>query len=86
MKRWWLLIRNSLIGIAVFSLAEIIIMAYYRGTPVSLDGLRGTFLGVFVGILFTALFIAFVLMFIYLYARINSLLEGNIPRDFEENE
>ncbi|WP_085522936.1 hypothetical protein [Tuberibacillus sp. Marseille-P3662] len=82
---WWRWIRNSLIGLAVFSFAELIVIAYFDGVPINIRGLTGSFFGIFVGILFTALFIFFVVIFIYSFARVNSLLERDIPREFEDN-
>lgn len=82
-SRWWRWVRNSLLGIAVFSFAELIVIAYFDGVPINVQELTG-FSGIIIGILFTALFVSFVAAFIYGFAKVNELLERDIPRRFED--
>ncbi|MFD2922822.1 hypothetical protein [Halobacillus naozhouensis] len=83
-NRWWRWIRNSLIGIAVFGFAELLVIAYFDGTPINIQGVSGGIFGIIVAILFTSLFIFFVSAFIYGFTRVNALLERDIPREFED--
>ncbi|UFT98643.1 hypothetical protein KO561_15795 [Radiobacillus kanasensis] len=59
-------------------------MAYFDGAPITLHGLTGN-LGVVIGVLFTAFLVGFVTVFIYVFARVNSLLERDIPRNFDND-
>lgn len=84
-SRWWSWVRNSFIGIAVSGFAELIVIAYFSDAPINIWGLSGGAFGIIIGILFTGFFIVFAVVFIYGFARVNSLLERDIPRKFEDN-
>ncbi|QDP41351.1 hypothetical protein [Radiobacillus deserti] len=80
---WWKWIAVCFIGLATFSIAELLVMAYFDGAPITLHGLAGEW-GVIIGILFTAILVLFVVVFFYVFARVNEFLERDIPRDFEK--
>lgn len=83
-RKWWKWVKVSSLGIAVSGFAILIVAAYFDDAPISIRGLAGSAFGLVVGIIFTAFFLVFVVAFIYWFARTNSLLERDIPRDLED--